>query len=196
MAHARLGPAARDATLRRVGDRDACSTTVCSAPGRSAATDAARPHRGPATVGRLGHLGSGRLGHDRLGFGGRGRRRARATSAARRRPSRRPRRAGSTTGSTGGRRRARAGSRPRARRATSAGRPRRSVSAGCRPAWQPTSWPWSPWRPTSWPAWPRPAGSGGCSSRVSPSRTARRRTMSAYASLSDDEWLFTGTPST
>ena len=39
-------------------------------------------------------------------------------------------------------------------------------------------------------------GSSGCSSRVSPSRTARRRTMSEYASLSDDEWLFTGTPRT
>jgi hypothetical protein len=38
-------------------------------------------------------------------------------------------------------------------------------------------------------------GSSGCSSRVRPSRTARRRIMSAYASLSDDEWLFTGTPS-
>ncbi len=38
-------------------------------------------------------------------------------------------------------------------------------------------------------------GSSGCSARVSPSRIARRRIMSAYASLSDDEWLFTGTPS-
>jgi hypothetical protein len=39
-------------------------------------------------------------------------------------------------------------------------------------------------------------GSSGCSSRVSPSRWARRRTMSAYASLRDEEWLFTGTPRT
>jgi hypothetical protein len=39
-------------------------------------------------------------------------------------------------------------------------------------------------------------GSSGCSSRVRPSRWARRRTMSEYASLSDEEWLFTGTPRT
>ncbi len=39
------------------------------------------------------------------------------------------------------------------------------------------------------------SGSGGCASRVRPSRTARRRTMSAYASANDDEWLLTGTPS-
>lgn len=39
------------------------------------------------------------------------------------------------------------------------------------------------------------SGSGGCSSRVRPSRTARRRTMSAYASANEEEWLLTGTPS-
>lgn len=33
--------------------------------------------------------------------------------------------------------------------------------------------------------------SSGCSLRVNPSRSARRRIMSQYASCSDDEWLFT-----
>ena len=39
-------------------------------------------------------------------------------------------------------------------------------------------------------------GSSGCSSRLSPSRSARRVTMSAYASASDDDGPFAATPST
>jgi hypothetical protein len=35
-------------------------------------------------------------------------------------------------------------------------------------------------------------GSSGCSSRVRPSRIAFRRTWSAYASSSEEEWLLTG----
>jgi hypothetical protein len=37
-------------------------------------------------------------------------------------------------------------------------------------------------------------GSSGCSSRIRPSRAARRRTMSQYASCSDDEWLLAAIP--
>lgn len=39
-------------------------------------------------------------------------------------------------------------------------------------------------------------GSSGCSSRTRPSRSARRRTRSACASMIDDEWLFTSIPMT
>ena len=39
-------------------------------------------------------------------------------------------------------------------------------------------------------------GSSGCSSRTRPSRSARRRTRSACASMIDDEWLFTSMPMT
>ena len=39
-------------------------------------------------------------------------------------------------------------------------------------------------------------GSSGCSSRVKPSRSARRATMSEYASASEDEGPFAATPST
>lgn len=39
-------------------------------------------------------------------------------------------------------------------------------------------------------------GSSGCSSRMRPSRSARRRTRSACASMMDDEWLFTSIPIT
>lgn len=39
-------------------------------------------------------------------------------------------------------------------------------------------------------------GSSGCSSRMRPSRSARRRTRSACASMIDDEWLFTSIPIT
>ena len=39
-------------------------------------------------------------------------------------------------------------------------------------------------------------GSSGCSSRMRPSRSARRRTRSACASMIDDEWLFTSIPMT
>lgn len=38
--------------------------------------------------------------------------------------------------------------------------------------------------------------SSGCSSRTRPSRSARRRTRSACASMIDDEWLFTSIPMT
>lgn len=38
------------------------------------------------------------------------------------------------------------------------------------------------------------ADQAGCLSRVRPSRTARRRTMSAYASFNDEDALFTGIP--
>ena len=80
--------------------------------------------------------------------------------------------------------------RPRARRR----RPRGGLGAPRLPR-SPT------WRRPSWrraflaAAFFAGFGSSGCSGRVRPSRMARRRTMSAYASLSDDEWLFTGTPS-
>jgi hypothetical protein len=39
------------------------------------------------------------------------------------------------------------------------------------------------------------AGSSGCTSRMRPSRSARRRTMSAYASSRAEAWVLIGTPS-
>ena len=80
--------------------------------------------------------------------------------------------------------------------------------AARRPAWRPPSSPaWASRRSPSAACFLAAAfflagaflaglGSSGCSSRVNPSRSARRVTMSAYASASEDDGPLAATPST
>ena len=75
-----------------------------------------------------------------------------------------------------------AGRRRRGRRRPAAGGRRSAGGLGRRPSWP---------RPSSWPS----SAPRAAASRTRPSRSALRRTRSAWASTTLDEWLFTPIPS-